>query len=454
MASQPQPGSEATRSHLLKILGAGFGIAVTVGNAIGMGIMRTPGEVAAYLPNVWLFLGIWVIAGLYALLGTIQMTELTAMIRSSGGQFTFAQRALGPFAGFFVGWSDFLSTCGTAALVSTVIGEYTLALFPVLRGFETAYATVIILTFGVIQWRGVKWGSHTQNVTSAVKGLGFVLLVVACLAFGQGAAVTAGTRPAPELASAMALLVAVVFALQSVIYTYDGWTGPAYFAEEITDPDRNIPKAMFGGVLTLMGIYLMVNVALVWLIPMGELAGSDFGLGLAAQRVFGPMGDTIVRGIMILSMLSAINAYHLMASRVIFAVSRAGYLPAQVVRVNAGGTPTVALGLSVGTALALLWSGTFQSLLNLCALLFVLQYTASFVSLFALRRREPEVPRPYRAWGYPWSTTLVLLGSLGFVAGVFYADALAQKYYSYYSAGLLALSYPVYAIAKKMRVSQ
>jgi len=409
--------------------------------------MRTPGEVAAYLPNVWLFLGIWVLAGIYALLGTMQMTELTAMIRQSGGQFTFARRAIGPFAGFFVGWSDFLSTCGTTALVSTVIGEYSAALFPLLKGYETSYATALILLFGAIQWRGVRWGSSTQNITSAAKGIAFLLLVAACLALGTGSSPSA--PPPQAFATGTGLLLSIVFALQSVIYTYDGWTGPAYFAEEISDPDRNIPKAMFGGVLSVMGIYLLVNIALVWLVPMSELAGNAFGLGLAATKVFGPLGDTIVRSIMILSMLSGVNAYHLMASRVIFAMSRDGYLPKQVVQVNAGGTPTVALALSVGVALALIWTGTFDSLLNLCALLFVMQYGASFASLFLLRKREPQAARPYRAWGYPWTTLIVLLGSIGFLAGSFYADTKSKTYYSYYSAGLLALSYPIYRVTRK-----
>ncbi len=435
------------RSTLLKILGVGFGIAVTVGNTIGAGIMRTPGEVAGYLPNVWVFLGIWLFGGIYALLGTAQMTELTAMIRRSGGQFTFARRGLGPFAGFFVGWSDFFSTSGTTALVSTIIGEYTVALFPALRGYETAYVTAVVVIFGVIQWVGVRSGSNAQNLTSAAKGLGFLLLVLACFALG-GRPESSAVAAAP-MATGLGLLVALIFAAQSVIYTYDGWTGPAYFAEEIADHDKSIPKAMFGGVLSVMGIYLLVNLALVWLVPFGELAGNTFALGLAAGKVFGAHGDTIVRAIMVISMLSSINAYHLMCSRVLFAMSRDGYLPPRIVQVNKGGTPTLALGLSVAVALALIWTGTFNSLLSLCALLFVLQYTMSFISLLVLRRREPDTPRPYRAWGYPWTTIFVLVGSLGFVAGVFYSDTRN----SLYSLGLLALSYPVYLFTSRKQAS-
>ena len=420
----------------------GFGLAVTVGNTIGAGIVRTPGEVAAQLPNPWLFLGVWIAGGLYALLGTAQLTELATMIRRSGGQYTFARRALGNFPGFFVGWSDFVSVSGTTALVSIVIGEYTAVLAPALAGRESAIATVVVLLFALIQWRGVRWGSGTQNLTAAAKGLAFVALVLACFLLGSRAAPDAA--PAAALPSGLAFVVALVFALQSVIYTYDGWNGTTYFAEEVEDPDRNIPRAMFGGILSVMGIYVLVNLALVWLLPMSTLAGNNFALGAAARAVVGPLGDTLVRAVMILSMLSGINAYHLMASRVLFAMSRDGYFSARVVRVNEGGTPTLALGVSVAVALTLIWTGTFNQVLALCALLFVLQYTMSFVSLIVLRRREPETPRPYRVWGYPWSTAFVLLGSLGFVAGVIATDTRN----SLYSLGLLALSYPLYRLLK------
>jgi APA family basic amino acid/polyamine antiporter len=444
MSSIPAAAETPTRrGRLLQVLGVGFGLAVTVGNTIGAGIVRTPGEVAAHLPNTWIFLAIWLAGGLYALLGTAQLTELTAMVRRSGGQYTFARRALGEFPGFLVGWSDFVSVSGTTALVSIVIGEYTAALVPTLAGREAWVATAVVLLFGAIQWRGIRWGSGTQNLTAAVKGLAFIALVAACFLFGSPLARDAA--PAAAMPSGLALAVALIFALQSVIYTYDGWNGTTYFAEEVEDPDRNIPRAMFGGILSVIGIYMLVNLALVWLLPISAIAGTNFALGAAAGAAFGPLGDPIVRGVIIISMLSSINAYHLMSSRVLFAMSRDGYFSERIVRVNEGGTPTLALGVCVGVALFLIWTNKFNEVLALCALLFVLQYTASFVSLFVLRRREPDAPRPYRAWGYPWSTGFVLLGSVGFVVGVIVSDTRN----SVYSLALLALSYPVFRFLKR-----
>src|SRR3954462_4602246 len=124
------------RGQLLRVLGVSFGLAVTIGGVIGMGILRTPGEVAAQLPRPWLFIGVWLIGGLYALLGTINVAELGAMVPKDGGFYVYARRALGQYAGFVIGWSDWLSTCGTTAAIALVIGEYTAALFPTLEGNE------------------------------------------------------------------------------------------------------------------------------------------------------------------------------------------------------------------------------------------------------------------------------------------------------------------------------
>src|SRR5437764_5774018 len=145
-----------------------FGMAAAIGNTIAAGIVYTPGNVAQQLPNAWLFLGIWILGGLYALCGAPSMAELGAAIPRSGGQYNFSRRALGDYAGFIVGWSDWLSTCGTAAAVAIVIGEYSGDLVPALRGHVKVIAVLIIVGFFLLQWRGIKWGSGTQLVTAAM----------------------------------------------------------------------------------------------------------------------------------------------------------------------------------------------------------------------------------------------------------------------------------------------
>jgi APA family basic amino acid/polyamine antiporter len=428
---------------LLRVLGVGFGLAVTIGNTIGAGIFRAPGEVARHLPDPWLFLAAWTAGGLYALLGAIQIAELGAMLPRSGGQYIFSRHALGEYAGFVVGWSDWISTCGTTAAVSIVVGEFAGALLPALSGRVSAVAIVVSSVFAIVQWRGIRAGSLVQNVTSSLKAAAFVVLIGAAFGFGgQASASTDTLLPTP---SGIALITAFVLALQSVIYTYDGWTGVVYFGEEVHEPGKAIPRALFGGVLLIIAIYLLVNLALLYVLPVSKIAGEEFAVGAAAGVIYGQYGNSVFRILTILSMLSAINAYHLMASRVLFAMSRDGLVSHRAATVNEGGTPTVALALSAVIAVLFIAFGrTFEKVITVLAFFFIANYTLSFTSLFLLRWREPERPRPYRAWGYPWTTALALFGSVAFLVGAVAGDTRN----SLLALLLLSASYPLFHMMK------
>jgi APA family basic amino acid/polyamine antiporter len=426
--------------RLLPILGIGFGLAVTIGNMIGAGILRAPGEVAGHLPVVWLFVGAWVVGGLYALLGALQLAELGAMIPRSGGQYVFSRYALGAYPGFIVGWSDWISTSGTTAAVAIVVGEFSVALFPGLRGRATAIATALVLFFAVAQWRGIRWGSAIQNVTSLLKAVAFVALAVAGVAVGGSDASTAVVQSPP---AGMALVAAFVLALQAVIYTYDGWSATIYFSEEVTNPGRDIPRSMIGGVTSVIAIYLLVNLALLTVLPVSRIAGEEFAAGAVAGVIVGAWGDPVFRTLTIVSMFSALNSNHLMASRVLFAMSRDGLVSAKAAIVNEGGTPTIALLASTIVAVVfVLFGRTFERVITVLAFFFVANYTLSFTSVFVLRAREPDMPRPYRAWGYPWTTALALAGSVAFLAGAIASDTAN----SLVALGVLAASYPAFRV--------
>jgi len=433
------------RGRLLSVLGVGFGLAVIVGNMIGAGIFRSPGIIAAQLPNVWLYFGVWIVGGIYALLGTISLSELGAMLPKSGGQYVFARYALGEYAGFIVGWSDWISTCGATAAVSLVVGEFSGALVPSLSGEvrAAAIAAAIVVLFGILQWRGIVWGSAVQNITSLLKAIGFFALIVAAfLLGGQGAAAPSQIQTTP---SGALLALAIVLSLQSVIYTYDGWSGVIYFSEEVKNPGRDIPRSMFGGALAVVAIYLLVNVALLYTLPITTIAGKVFAAGAAAEVLFGRHGDTIFRLLTIVSMLSAINACQLMATRVLFAMSRDGLVANWAANVNVGGTPTFSLFLSTVVAVLFIFFGkTFETVITVCAFFFVANYVLSFISVFVLRHREPGKSRPYRAWGHPWTTGLALLGSTAFLIGAIRTDTRN----SIYALLLLAVSYPIYRLTR------
>jgi basic amino acid/polyamine antiporter, APA family len=448
LRSAPDAAAQVPSGRLLRVLGVTFGIAVAVGNSVAAGILRVPGEVAGYLPYAGLFLGVWLAGGIYALIGAMQLAELGALVPRSGGQYVFARRAIGPYAGFIVGWSDWLSTCGTVSAVSIVIGEYLADLFPSLAGFTSRIAIAVTVLFALLQWRGIKWGERAQEITSLLKGLVFAVVVAGCFLLGGRSSVAAVHIAAP----AMPLAVAVVLALQAVIYTYDGWNGPVYFSEEMTDPGREIPRALFGSVFSIMAIYLLVNLALVYVLPVSRMAGDNFALGTAAAIFLGPMGKRLILGLMVVSLLSAVNANTLMATRVLFAVSRDGLVNRRAALVNPGGTPTISLVAGTIAAIGFIATGTFEAVIEMLAYFFVANYTISFLSLFILRRREPQAPRPYRVWGYPYTTGLVLLGSVTFLVGGVVADlkdTSATRHYSIYALALLLLSYPAYRLLRR-----
>lgn len=435
--------------HLLKILGVGFGLAIIIGNTIGAGIFRTPGAIAEQLPNAWLFLGVWVVGGLYALLGAVSLAELGTMLPRSGGQYVFARYALGEYAGFIVGWSDWISTCGTTAAVSLVVGGFAGVLFPALSGnFVPVTAAAAATLFALLQWHGMVWGSATQNITSLLKALAFMTLIVAAFVLGgQGLA-----QPSPARTPAgLALVGAIMLSLQAIIYTYDGWSGVIYFSEEVTNPGRDIPRSLISGVLSIIAIYLLVNLALLYVLPLSRIAGSDFAAGVAAEVIFGRHGDAVFRVLTIVSMLSAINACHLMATRVLFAMSRDGLFLRQMVKVNSGGTPALALLMSATVAILFIVFGqTFEKVITALAFFFVANYVLSFISVFVLRKREPDKERPYRVWGYPWTTGVALVGSVLFLAGAIASDIVSGTMASIYALLLLAVSYPVFRLLKKL----
>jgi basic amino acid/polyamine antiporter, APA family len=435
----PPLASAVSRGKLLQVLGVSFGIAVIIGNTILVGILRTPGDVAAHLPNPTLFLGVWVVGGLYALLGAISLAEPAAMVAQSGGQYVFVRRGLGAYPGFVVGWSDWISTCASASLGAMVFTQYLEALVPALAGQRAAAGVALVMLFGLLLWRGIRVGDMSQQILSAFKALAFGILIALCLL------VPVPTREAvtpASLPAGTALVTAVVLALQAVIYTYDGWTGPVYFGEEVRRPGHGIPRAMVVGVLVVILIYVMTNIGLVRVLGVGTMAGDPFVAATAGKVLFGERSDLVIRSLVLMSILSGINAQLLIAPRVVLAMSRDRLLPAGFETVNSGGTPTVGHWASVGVAVGFIVSGTFNAVLALCAFFFVANYILSFASVFALRRREPDTPRPYRVPGFPFTTGLALAGSLAFLAGSIVTD----WGNSWKSLVLLALSYPAYRL--------
>jgi basic amino acid/polyamine antiporter, APA family len=421
--------------HLLRILGVSFGIAVGVGTCIGGGILRTPGDVAAWLGTPQMVFAVWLLGGIYALLCSTSITELATMLPRAGGWYVYSQRAFGKRVGFVVGICDWTMQSVAAAFLAVAFGEFMGELLPGLSQHVTAVAVAGMLLLTLLNIIGLKSGSRTQTVTSLLKALALIILIVGCFT------VSTSAQPVPAAAHSPAqhpgLFLGLLMALQAVLGTYDGWYAPIYFAEEDEDPGRNLPRSLIGTVLACVAIFLLANAAFFNALGMHGLQSSKVPAADASFAVFGGYARQVILVISLITVVSTINATLLTAPRVLYGMARDRLLPRTLTSINQGGTPAWALLLCALVSTALIFSGTLETLLAIDSVVFVAVYLSGFVALLVLRRREPHLSRPYRAWGYPWSTVCVLVASLAFLVGAVIGDLR----HSLFTIVLVVLSY-------------
>ncbi|HKP69223.1 MAG TPA: APC family permease [Pyrinomonadaceae bacterium] len=435
------------RGRLLRILGIGFGLAICIGSTVGQGILRTPGPVAENLGSVWLIMFAWMLGGVYCLLGANNIAELATMTPKAGGFFVYAHRAYGPYGGFVVGWGDWAYNALGLAFVAVVFGEYAVALFNTqFSGGRILFSVSILVLLTSLNWLGVRAGSVAQKLTSLLKAIALVAFVVACFLFGgkvEPATVVAPFAPLALTGS----LVGFILAFQMILSTYDGWHSPIYFSEEDTNPTRNVPRALFGGILLVAAIYILVNAAIVYVLPLSQLAGSQFAGGDAITLMFGSRSGQIITLLALLSLIGILNAMLMFIPRIMFGLGRAGLFTSRATTVNPRGTPVFALGVTALTAIVLTAIGTFEMLLAISQFLAVSMVILLVGSLFVLRRKEPDAPRPYRVWGYPFAPGLMLIGGILLFVGYIYSNPIP----SLYSIGLLILSYPLFRFVARQK---
>jgi basic amino acid/polyamine antiporter, APA family len=412
---------------------------VIFGGTVGVGILRMPGTIAAQLPNVWMILAVWVVGGLYALLGAVQVAELGAAIPLAGGFYVYSRRAFGPAAGFAMGWADWLNNCAVVAYGAVAASEYVTSLMPGSNSahVQTAIALGLLAVFCGLHWFGLRLSSGVQKLTSSLTAATFVVLAVACLLHSGSRLSEVGGAARPV--SVMAMLVPLVAALRAIVVTYDGWYEAIYFTEEDTNAAKHLPRAMIGGVLLVMGLYLLMNVAFLHVLSIPELANSKLAAADAARIVFPAWSGNFVTVLSLLTLLSLMHAVLLGAPRILFAIGRDGLFRG-VAKVGPGGTPRAALLVSAGTVALFIVSGRFDDIIAVAAILVAAMYCVNYVAVMVLRVREPEMMRPFRAWGYPITTALVLLGSVAFLL----ADVREDPVSAVRAAVLLVVALPVY----------
>jgi len=435
----------ASRGSLLAILGVAFGVAAGVGNAIGGGILRTPGIVASHLPFAAGIVGIWMLAGLYCLLIANIVVELATMMPQAGGPYVFIRRALGGFWGFVFGWADWALQASGIAFLAVAFGEYAVQVWPGLPVGDVVVAVAAIAVLVALNMVGLRLGSGMQQALSLAKVVGYLGVVAACLLAPTSASSgAAAAAPSPPVYLAAALMLPAFFlSWQLAQETYSGYDGAIYFSEESRDASRNIPRAIFCSVFVTSAVYLLILVATLHVLTPAQISGSKLALADAASVTLGSSAGRWVMALSLVSLLGTINVSVLQASRILFAIGRDGLFTRRATAVNSGGTPSVATLITAVVAILLTSTGSFELLYTITAFLGVTITIGYISSFFVLRRREPATPRPYRALGYPWLPAFTFAMAAALWLGSLYANPRSALY----GLALVACAYPAYRYA-------
>ena len=436
--------SDSKKNQLQKTLGFSFNIAVLIGGTIGVGILRTPGEIAAMLDNYWLIIASWLFGGFFVLIGANSYAELATMLPKAGGSYNYIKKAFGNYAGFLSGWYDYITNAIPPAFYCIVISEYIIILFPSLKSYSTEMAISLLIAFVLLHLSGVKNGSTIQQITSLLKVICFFALVVACLMYS-------GVKLAPIPKNNTAVQIGLIFgffkSLQLIIGTYNGWNAVCFFAEENDDPGKNIPKSLFSGVLLVIAIYVLINVAFFYILPVENVAKSNLAAADVANIIFGKNGAIIVTVISIFSLISILNAFMMIPPRILYGLSRDGFFIKKGTRVNKGGTPIVALLISSLFSVFLICIGSFSVLFSFAAFTSIIVWGLAYCSLLKLRISEPDLPRPYRSFWYPWTTIIAIIVSLALLIGFIFSDS--QNFIII--VGITAISYPLFWVLNRKK---
>ncbi|GAB3521258.1 APC family permease [Emticicia fontis] len=438
---------EKNKGELLKLLGVGFGIAVTIGGTIGTGILRKPGPIAANLGDSSLIMLVWVLVSIYAFLGVLCAIELGVSVPKAGAWYIYARRAFGDYVGFVTGITSWMGTVAALGFGAYTMSEFIALMLPDTEPVIRYMAIGILILLMSFHWLGTKSAGRSQEILSFFKAIGLFAFVIICFVYG-GDVKSAELVDTTERVSKPALLTGLIVSLQSVFYTFDGWHTAAYFSEENTDPAKNLPKSMISGVLVIVAIYLLVNLAILYIMPMDMLVSSKLAASDAIKLIFGEKSAKVVTFFLTLSIFGILNAQIMFSPRVIYSMSRDGLFFKAAQKVNSGGTPSIAMPLTGICSILLILSGkdTCEKLSDIAVFFFVLCYIAGFASLIMLRVKEPELPRPYKVAGYPFIPWLLIVISLLFLAGAIYQDIRSSGY----ALIFLIVSYPLYLLTKKL----
>jgi APA family basic amino acid/polyamine antiporter len=428
--------------QLRRVLGTVDAAWLVAGSMVGAGIFYTPGLVAAYLPGLLGPLFAWTLGGLLALCGAAVYGELGSRLPHAGGDYRYLARAFGPRWGFLSGWGAMLLTFSAAAAVMCIVTvDYLAAALGIATdgALRRVAPPALALLLTLANVAGARVAGRTTVVLTAIPLLGIVGL------FGGGILFGRAEMHWPEAATpSSSWPIALGAAMMPVFFTYSGWNVAAYVASEIRDPERSLPRALVGGTLAVMLLYLAVNLVLLLVVPPTELAGSTIAGSLAARRLLGPAAERVLGWIIALAVAGTATVTLMAGARIYYAMAEDGLAPRWLRRVNEAGVPSGAVWAGgIWTAMLSL-SGRVEALVNGSTLAILLLSSMAAAALFVLRGKRVGQPE-YLCPGYPLTPAIYVLACLS----VALASAVMEPRQSLYGVLIVAAGLPAYEVARR-----
>jgi APA family basic amino acid/polyamine antiporter len=433
------PERDAWGERLPRHLGLWSAVAVLVGSTIGSGIFRVPASVADRLQDPGPVLLAWVIGGILALFGALTLAELAGALPRSGGVFAYILEAFGPLPAFLFGWSE-LAVIRASALgaIATIFAEY-LGYFIPLTPFQVRLVAASgVVAVGLLNYLGVSRASVVMNLVTILKY--GALAVLGLLAFSAGEGSWDHFSPAWGSTLNVSLIGT---ALIAIMWTYDGWADLSFMGGEVKNPGRTLPMALIIGTAGILLIYLLLNLSYIYLVPLPEMARSPLIAATAAERIplLGRYAGGIISLVVMVSCFGTLHGSMMTGPRIFFAMADRGLFFQSIARVSPRyQSPSVAIWLATGLGVIYVLLNDFQQLADKFILGIWPFYALAVAAVFVLRRIRPDMPRPYRTWGYPVVPILFLLASVGMMANALWTDPVNTGV----TFGIILVGLPVY----------
>jgi APA family basic amino acid/polyamine antiporter len=400
-AEHPRPTDQLPR-----VLGVWSATSIVVNLIIGAGIFRAPSIVLAEAGSVSWALLAWILGGVIALCGALSYAELATLFPRPGGTYVYVRETYGPLPAFLSGWAWLVVLATSWAGLSLVFAAYAGRFAPLSDRGTRLVAAGLLVIVAAINCRSVRLGAAIQTTSATAKLVALLGLTAAIFALGQRQAGGLAEWPRPAPADWGGFGIALI----AVLYAYHGWGTLGMLAGEVRDPSRTLPRAFAGGTAFIIAVYLAVNLAFFYALPLDQVAGSPLVAADAARQVIGEVGASLVAALVMLSTFGCLNATIMTGPRHYYAMAQDGLFFPALAAVHARyRTPFTATAVLTILALAAVASQTFAQLAETMIVGVIPFYTLAIAGLFILRRRAPELPRPYRTPGYPLVPLLPLV---------------------------------------------